>query len=323
MKHFLRKIAIASIIVFLLAWGLDWIISRGQTMIGGYPQQTWREIRNGEIDADALIMGTSRGLEHYDPAVLESITGLKFYNLGMGAYPINVELMKLNCYLRHNAKPKYILYDINYITMSIGGAVHQHQSEQFLPLFYEKEMRADLRSLGFTWLDEYCPLYRYWGYQTEIKRGIFEFLHLKHYCDYPSVRGHMPDPGAWNGESLIFMDSIENVVADSAKVLLNRFMYECEQNGICVFLVNSPLYYACSAMEKYSKEEKSYFDSLANAFSGKYWDYATDYWMNYDSCYFNAGVHLTPEGTKVFSREFGRDMLNGMVKFKYLEGEKE
>lgn len=309
MKRFIIKIAIWAVALYALAWGLDYVISTGQTMIDGYPQQTWREIRSGKMDADVVILGTSRGLEHYDPFILDSVTGLCFYNLGMGGYAVNNGIMKYHCYRRHNPKPKYVIVDIDHIWFHLDNAWHAHQSEQFLPLFYEKELREDLLTMGYSWADAYVPLYRYWGYQMHIKRGILEFLHVQQFCDYPSYKGHMPDPDPYDASRLQFKDSIPCKMQVEAQALFEDFLQECMDDSVQVILSTSPRYYRCTEMTTHCAEERQSIDLLCQQYNLPYLDYATDYWMCKDSTLFNAGVHLTPEGTKIFSNELADSLL--------------
>lgn len=308
MKRFVIHIAIWIVTLYVLACGLDYVISDGQMQIGGYPQQTWTEIRSGEMDADMLIMGTSRGLEHYDPAILDSITAHHFYNIGMGGYAINTDVMKFNCYCRHNPLPQYLIIDIDYIFLHMSMAKHQHQSEQFLPLFYDADMRQDLLQMGYHPLDAYLPLYRYWGYQMHIKRGIMEHLGISHYCDYPSHKGHMPDPDPWDAARLVFADSISGVMEREAQKVLEDLIQSCNNNHIKIIFVTSPRFYRYTQMITGRMAERHYIDSISRVHNIPYLDYATDYWMCSDSTLFNAGVHLTPIGTKLFSVELAKDL---------------
>jgi len=309
MKRFLIKFAIFLVITYSLSWVVDYIVSTGQTYISGYPQQTWREIRSETLDCDGVIMGTSRGLEHFDPLIIDSITGHSFYNLGMGGYPINVELMKYRCYCNHNPKPQYIIQEADYITMAIGMAVHEHQSEQYLPLIYDKPMRQELLQVGYTPLDVYFPLYRYWGYQTHIKRGVLDFFHISHHTEFISYKGHTPDPGQWSMNNLKFTDSVSAKIKPDAKGIFEAYLQQCKKRNIHVVLVNSPKYYGLTKVTTDRDEEISYFDSISEVYDIPYLDYVSNYWMCNDSSFFNAGVHLTPQGTKVFSKEFANDLV--------------
>ena len=53
---------------------------------------------------------------------------------------------------------------------------HQHESEQFFPLVYDKSMRKALRVAGYGFLELNVPLYRFFGYQQVIKNGLLEAL---------------------------------------------------------------------------------------------------------------------------------------------------
>jgi len=312
MKRYLKKIAIFAVAAYLIALGLDVMISYGLSITKAHPYQTWREIRSGDYTADIVVLGTSRALEHYDSFVIDSVTGLQFYNLGMGGYGINVELMKYRYYLHYNPRPKYIIYDIDPLPLRLDKAPHQAQSEQFLPLFYDGAIRRDLINVGYSWVDATIPMARYWGYQIVNKRGILECLNLKHYCDYTSYKGHTPDPDDWNPSRLHFKDSIPLPDDKAAKDMFVAFVQECKENGIQLIFVTSPAY--CAYMERTPRwnSEIAWIDSVAQSNDILYLNYAKHPICG-DSTMFNAGVHMTPEGTKIWSEMLSND-LNEILK---------
>ncbi len=308
MKRFVIKLAVFAIVIYGLAWGLDYLLCKGQGKEGGYPCQPWTEMRNHTFDCDGVIMGTSRGLEHYNPYIIDSITGHSFYNLGMGGYPINVELMKYRYYCRYNPKPKYIIWDIDYIALAIADVKHNHQSEQYFPLIYDKQMPSELRRVGYSAFDVYCPLIRWWGYQTQIKRALLEVLHLSHHTEFASYKGFTPDTDQWNPERLHFTDSVSGEMDVEAKRLFETTLTEWKNEGIQIILANSPKYHPFYLMNRNLEENRHYFDSIAKSSNIPYLDYCDDYWICTDSTLFNAGVHLTPKGTDIFSAEFAKDI---------------
>jgi hypothetical protein len=308
MKRFLTKIAIFLVVAYMIALGLDAMISHGLDNSAGHPHQAWREMRSGNYASDIVIMGTSRALEHYDPYIIDSITGLQSYNLGMGGYGINVQLMKYKYYCQYNHLPKYLIYDVDYIPLVINHAPHKHQSEQFLPLFYDGAIRKDLMNVGYSWIDAYMPMARYWGYQTYSKRGLFECLNLKHYCVFPSYKGHTPDPDEWDLSRLQFTDSIPSNVDKEAKVLFRDFVQDCQKNGVQLIFVTSPVYYRYVEMSGEWNHYIAWYDSIAEANNIPYLNY-TDDPMCRDSLMFNAGVHLTPQGTKIWSEILSNDLM--------------
>lgn len=309
MKRFLIKIAIFAVAAYIFALGIDYVISSGLGNAAGHPYQAWREIRSGNYPADIIIMGTSRALEHYDPYVIDSITGLQSYNLGMGGYSVNIELMKYRYYRHYNPQPRYIIYDVDKILLTIDTAVHQHQSEQFLPLFYDGAIRKDLMDVGYSWTDAYIPMARYWGFQTYAKRGLLEYFNLKHYCDYPSYKGHIPDPDEWDPSRLHIKDSVQMRVDKEAMEMFEAFVRECQDENVQLIFVTSPVYYTYVDMSPEMDRYILWFDSIAQANNIPYLNYMNDP-MYQDSTIFNAGVHLTPEGTKIWSEILSNDLMN-------------
>ena len=104
MKRFSSKILIFAVFAYFIALGFDYMISHGLANSSGHPHQAWREIRSGNYASDMVIMGTSRALEHYDPWIIDSIIGLQSYNLGMGGYSVNVELVKYHYFIANTKK---------------------------------------------------------------------------------------------------------------------------------------------------------------------------------------------------------------------------
>ena len=301
MKKFVLKITIFAVVLYGLAWGLDYMISKGLYQMDDYRFMSWHDMQQGDINADILIMGNSRALSHFEPWTIDSITGMSCYNLGIGGYPINVETVKYHTYCLYNNKPKIIIQQIDYMTLGTISAPHQHQSEQYLPLIYDRRIQPELRKIGYSWLDMHCPLYRYWGYQMVIKNGLLEFLGVKHYVNDPSRQGIHYEHGAWDGTELANMDSIHANISDDGKQCFEEYMQTCAADGVKVILVNSPMYKG--AMDKTIGLESvnAYFDSIAAVYDTEYWNYTENYEISNDTTNFVVSVHMNPEATHRFS----------------------
>ena len=308
MKHFLTKTIIFVAIIYALACGLDYTISRGLLQMEDYRFMSWSDMLEGDINADVVILGNSRGLSHFEPWTIDSICGAKTYCLGIGGYPINVELLKYHCYLLHNTKPRHIIQQVDYMTMLMLNAPHQHQSEQFLPLIYDGGMHDELLRVGYTWKDLYIPLYRYWGYQQVIKNGLLEALGIKHYVSEPSRMGHHYERGAWNGVELSRMDTIVATMDTSAMLLFEQYMQACYEDSIKVILVNSPTYVEATNKTKGLEQVNAYFDSIATVYNTVYWNYTENYDLCNDTSNFCVSVHMNPVATHKFSVDFARDL---------------
>jgi hypothetical protein len=308
MKRFLIKTTILATIIYALAWGLDYTISRGLLQMEDYRFMSWSDMLDGNINADVIILGNSRGFSHFEPWTIDSICRIKTYCLGLGGYPINVELLKYHCYLLHNTMPRYIIQQVDYMTMQLLDVPHQHQSEQFLPLIYDGGMHDELLRVGYTWKDLYMPLYRYWGYQMVIKNGLLEALGVKHYVSDPSRMGHHYERGAWDGTELARMDTIMATMDAPAMRLFEQYLQKCYDDSINVILVNSPTYIGATNKTIGLEKVNVYFDSIATAYNTVYWNYTENYDLCNDTSNFCVSVHMNPIATHEFSMHFAEDL---------------
>lgn len=307
MKRFLIKTILFLSAVYALAWGLDYTISKGLLKMEDNRFMSWNDMLSDNIDADVVILGNSRGFSHFEPWTIDSICDLNTYCLGLGGYPINVELLKYNCYRMHD-KPRYIIHQVDYMTMRMLQAPHQHQSEQFLPLIYNKAMRDELTRVGYTWKDLYIPLYRYWGYQMFIKNGLLEALGVKHYVSNPTRQGHHYERGAWNGTELAQMDTINATMDTVALAVFEEYMDRCQKEGIRVIMVNSPTYIGATNKTIGLEQVNAYFDSIASEYNTVYWNYTENYELCNDTANFCVSVHMNPEATHQFTVDFANDL---------------
>ena len=314
MKKFLLKTLGFAALVLVLAFGLDRLICRGLLKMDDYRFQDYGAMLRGGMDNDILIMGNSRGKSHFDTHVIDSISGKQSFNLGIGGYPVNAQLLKYQLYREHNRKPALIIQNIDYMTIRVMSDVrHQHESEQFFPLVYDKVMRKELRESGYGFLELNMPLYRFFGYQQVIKNGLMEALHVKHYSR-PSYKGFLPEKGQWNGSELARMKPEQVVLSEEGKALFEDYLAQCRADSIQVVLVNSPLY--AGAREKLLgyDDARVYFEQVAEKYGCLYLDY-TDTPVCYDTTQFVVSVHLNERA----AREFSETLMEDLKSLKIIE----
>lgn len=306
MKKFIGKVLIFIILLSVGASFLDYAISVGLRNMQDYRFQVWNDIVKSKINADVVINGNSRALSHFVPTIFDSSWQCNTYNLGIGGYPFDVQYMKYNFYLKHNKRPKIIIQNVDFSTLASSSFIG-HEREQVFPFIYDSYMRFHLPKFGFANIDVYFPLARYFGYQMVIKNGLFEFFHIKHYNNRPSYKGFYPENGQWNPTKLNQLKFIEFTKDSITTKLFEKYLQDCAKNGICVLLVNSPVYY--KAMQKLKNREfmSNYFDSLANVNRFAYLDYSNDA-ICYDSINFVVAVHLNKYGADIFSKKLANDI---------------
>lgn len=310
MRKFIIKVLGFGFAVLLMAVMLDVMISFGLRKTDCYRYQMFSDIVKDNMNCDVLYMGNSRSFSHFNPRIIDSIGGVNSYSLGLGGYPINAQIATYHCYKAHNGTPKLIVQQVDFVTLNIMRDIrHQHDSERFFPTVYDATMRKELKGLGYGFMELYCPLYRYFGYQKVIKDGLLEFLKIRHYVDRPAYKGFSPENGKWDGTNAATMDSITGNLNDEAIALFEDYLEECKKDGVFVLLVNSPVYVETTKRVKNMDEVNGCFESVAQRFGYKYLNYTENYDLCNDTLNFCVSIHLNSKATDRFSADFAHDLL--------------
>lgn len=307
MRRFLTKLAITVAALFVLAYGLDWLITSNLRHSDARMFHTYNAILNDSLLCDALIMGSSRGQVQYSPRIIDSITGLNSYNISVDGRCIDAEVTIYNFYRRHQPKPKVIIQNIDWGTLQMSNG---YEREQYLPylrkdndLYREIKERED-----FSWADHYLPLMRYAGYHETIKEG----LGLKAKMARPKNidRGFIATDKEWDGAAFRAINTLGFTVNDEAVEIFDRYLQKCKQEGIEVVMVYAPFY--IGATEKMGSDADSMF-ALYQGFADKYdypiLNYTYDS-ISYDTLNFYNASHLNRRGAEQFSLKLAQDLKN-------------
>ena len=309
MKRFLLKSFLFSALTLVLALGLDRLICHGLLKMDDYRFQDYSAMLRGGMDNDILIMGNSRGKSHFDTHVIDSVSGKQSFNLGIGGYPVNAQLLKYRLYREHNRKPALIIQNADYMTIRVMSDIrNQHESEQFFPLVYDKVMRKLLRKSGYGFLELNMPLYRFWGYQKVIKKGLIEALRIKHFGSYSSYnKGFLPENGRWDGSVLQRMKPDSIVLSEDGKALLESYLDHCYADSIQVVMVNSPMFAEAQKKLMGYGDARTYFEQVAERYGCVYLDY-TDNPVCNDTSNFVVSVHLNARAARQFTERLMEDL---------------
>ena len=101
------------------------------------------------IEADVLAMGSSRIVKHFDPAVFDSVAGVKSYNIGMDGAHIPDILARYILYKQRNPLPKVALVNIDYFTLTDNST--KDMSLCFLKLEEKNGKRTEYTCQGADW----------------------------------------------------------------------------------------------------------------------------------------------------------------------------
>lgn len=309
MKRFFRDITLFLGLILCIAIIGDIIVSRGLRKTTIRPYAIWNDIYNGNnLDNDLVFIGASSCWAHYNPCVIDSILGISSYNLGIDGhswYPC--QPLRYNTYIKHTHAPKYVIINID---MGTFGVMKQpYEREQFFPYFWiDDSLISQIRETKeITFMDRYCPIWRYIGYRKWIEIGVASTFGKQHFEDDGVYKGHRGNTYAWDRASLNTMDSVtidfNQVVADS----LLKFISQRKTEGQTVVLIKSPVYYELQERFTNRSEMCARYDSIASMAGVR----LLDYWNHpivHDSTFFCNSTHLNREGANAFSLQVANDL---------------
>ena len=302
MKKFLLLFVVWGIGLCVLAFVAETMITSKLRKSPERMYAPWNEIYSGNLHYDGIIMGSSRAWRHYDPAILESILKMNFYNMGIDGSQINRQVIKYNTFCRLNAKPKVIIHNIDLWLASLS---YGYEREQFFPYFSDKTFLKEIScEEPFNWLEKYLPAYRYMGYPKQVTAGLGMTLFSD---EVRLTKGYYGREELWDGTELRKLDGIDFHQDSIALRMFDRYLSEVKKDNIKLIFVYAPIY--IEATKKIRNVEKMYqmFDNIARKYDIPLLDYSYAP-MSYDTTYFYDANHLNKKGAEFFSAKLAHDI---------------
>lgn len=308
------RIVLFFLLIAALAWGLDTTITRGLRRMSTSLYGVSNLIMDGKVNAQIVITGSSRAASHFDPRIIQKITGYRTFNLGRNGSQTDMQLAVFKFYLKHNRKPAVVIHNLDAFTFQTSHEVYN--SAQYVPYLSEEELYQSLRQVNANiWKSRYLPLY---GYIVEDMS--FAWLQgLKAWLPLPQreeiIDGYDPRPTPWTDEFRHFQathpSGVRWEVEAEGKRLLEELTRICQEQGIRLILVYSPEYAEMQALTTNRAEVFDEFRKIAAKRQVPLWDYSN--WRSRsDTRYFTNSQHLNADGARVFSTEFAAELSKYM-----------
>ncbi len=318
MKHFVLKMLLFYICIYILVVIVDYGLSkRLQYNIADFRYATWNEMITGNINADLIIMGSSRAWVQYSPQVLDTILGINSYNVGLTARSFEGQLMRYRVYREYNVKPKYIIQNIDFLsTLGVYNSRNTTASdntngmkEQFYPYIYDDRFMQHITD-SLSWREMNIPYYRYYGTSQEI---LLLSLFASKYNN-EQYKGYAPQDLVWRNNNLDnYQDSLYFACYDKVLRMFQNYIQEIVEEGISIIFVYSPPH--ISVTKRILDIDRMYqtFDSIAQIYDIPILDYHYSS-IAYDSTFYYNGTHLNARGAELFSTILANDLeLLGVV----------
>ncbi len=300
MKKFLYSIILFVLPVWALLTVADYYYSQAATKSNYFHIEAWHDLMHGKIDADVVIMGSSRAWVHINPIILDSILGVNSYNLGIDGSTINRQIKKYNIFRRYNKKPKLIIQNIDHCSLGHGVG---YEREQFFPYFWDKAIREEFYSSEpITIWEKYIPFYRYYhNFDNETLHGMVVSTTRK------LTKGYEGQERCWDGSGYRKVQSIKFAPNDTTLAMFDDYLAKTKAECIKVLFVYTPLYIGATRKIENLKEMHDKYQEYADKYDIPILDY-TYMDICYDTTYFYNAMHLTKTGAEVFSDSLANDI---------------
>jgi hypothetical protein len=301
---------IACFFTFLAAvvLALGVVINSGLRRIKTSEQGSVNHVMAGKVNAQIVITGSSRASSHYDPRVIQAITGRSAFNSGLNGTQTDVQVSFLKAYLEHNRKPQVVIHNLDAFTFVTSRYIFNESL--YLPYLRDQELYAGLRRINpGIWKARYLPVY---GYVVEDMQfswilGIRGFLGWSPREDY--FLGFNPRSKQWTDEFQTFKaanaDGVKFAIEPAGVEVVKELIQLCHHNGIQLILVYSPEYTEVQSMTNNRREIFRQFHELANRYDVPFWDYS-DWKYAADKRLFQNSQHLNAAGANQFSQDLAR-----------------
>lgn len=282
---------------------MDYVVTKGLQKTGYKHFKEWNDSYQGTVNADLLVMGSSRAWTIISPQVLDSVLELNSYNLGINGHNFYLQKIKLDTYCKNNEPPKYIIHSLDTKTLKRREDLYDYQ--QFLPYLSDGNIKAATKNYeGLGKADYSVPFFRYRKDHDLIKIGVLEMLKLKQHKNN-KYKGFYAYDREWSENSMQFLkDNYPNHVKIHKPSVddFEDYIVDLNKKGIQLFFVYPPYYIEAQDLTSNKDSILNYYVEIAEKHNIPFWDYSNDT-LSYQKELFFDFHHVNKSGTKIFTED--------------------
>lgn len=310
MKRFILRLLLFCCLPLGVLIPLGYMVDAGLHKSRNFMYAEWNDIFEGHIQADMLIMGSSRAWVHFSPRILDSVLGVNSYNLGMDGTSADLQFERLKIYMRYNKAPKYILQEVglNSITTLARNLPHY---QQFLPYLSDSAVWRVYKNgyKNVSVADRYFPLYKYNNQLPTIKEGILSYMGRS--GTSAKYKGYEGQLRYWDSSYGNFIrNNPQKYALDVMPEAIARFkeyIHYCKDHNIKLIFVYAPFYYKAADYIANLNEVIGMIKELSVEYDVPYMDYTHNF-LDSSTTYFYNSQHLNKEGSEIFSNMIAQDL---------------
>ena len=268
--------------------------------------QEWNQIKEGKTKAELAVFGSSRAFIQINPKILEEETKLNSYNFGLNGSKFKMQFYRFNIYLKHNPKPKVVVWNLD--TFSFSHIDEVFQPNQYVPfMLWNRDLYKALDEYKSTnvW-DFILPLYRYRDqvyWKDQISR---------------SKKEKLGKDGLFRKEGFMSYDRKWDVNWAKMKKknsdfdfhdyqLLEDLIKRCKKENIKLVFTIAPEFYKGQDYMLNRDEVINRYKTTLQKYNLPLLDYSEDT-ISYQQKYFYNTTHMNNKGADVFTKELSQDL---------------
>jgi len=259
---------------------------------------------------NTLVIGSSRAESHFNPAIIDPVTGLNTFNAGLEGATMPFILASLEAYLLKSEAPVNVILNLDLHAFK-GNTDTIHRFPRYFPYLSNEILyqRLKLRDSRFGYF-KFIPFYSMPFFNDRYLDASFRgFSGMPNEFDRTLIRGYAPVPEKLQQD----VDTVNYTLFRSEPRLLVIESFKaialiCKEKNCKLIVVVSPMYdKARSALLNHDNLLEA-FKRISESNNAVFIDYSKSEMTN-NKLYFADPHHLNKKGSEVFSLQFASDLL--------------
>jgi len=305
MKHFLKYLAVICALTVVFWIGAGKMVDHGLIKLENSRYQEWDNIARGTINAEVVILGSSRGVSGYNPQIIGAGLNKKAYNLSYDAGSYALQASKFNLYLENNKTPELIIQNIDFTHFAANDSLIGENN--MLP-FREN----DLFKTHFAGYENH--IFEPWNLFSIKYTRNFRFIRKGLYGYFSIYDGHNIHKDGFVANDEAFKKDKRNLVALKKTVEARSYAYllrnvETVKKSMATYSLKSEVVvvWAPEYIERYALAPELHaiisaqFRTLASQHSNITFIDLSDHAMGKEAVNFYDTFHLNSTGSSKFS----------------------
>ncbi len=300
MKKFLVRVSVFFVLVFFCDHLVGFVLYELLCNVKSGSFVAVKKVSEG-VDADIVVMGSSRAQHHYDPRVIQDTLEMSCYNVGKDGSGILLMYGRYRM-LKRKHIPRYVLYDVN--GFDFGKFKGDYNFLYGLRPYWGEDPVVD----SLICLYDKTERLKNFALCHRFNRGLFTLLGGNYVpVVVDGANGFIPN--SWDMKHDIAVSQIDPpTVVDSFRIrCLERFLMDCEGKTQVIFYV-SPYY------KRTSDKDFSPVVELARKYKVPFINHCSDTAFVWHQEYFCDATHLNHRGAAAYSKVVASELKEMLKK---------